>query len=200
MRSAIKPKGYLVDSSGQISPYIPEEETHERLVKLRQKLYPKMFEKQRSKSPQNQRQDQDVILASEISIHQLSSGGHTESPTVHNQKELASNLIDGKSDIASRKQSVLSQLQAFDVASGYNQSQLQSLRDNTDRQKHSSINVNPQMLNFPAGTGTRLDSAARNRLKANTQNLRDMLNESEITSQTHTEMHNWLQMKNTVSQ
>lgn len=114
MRSAIKPKLNMLSSQAQMQPNIPEQETHERIAKLRQKLYPKMFTKGIT-SPDLQ--VNEFCLASEISIAQLSAtlDSNSVSP-IRNHREGEGNAIMSEPDIGSRKASILTQMQYLDQA------------------------------------------------------------------------------------
>ena len=114
VRSAIKPKLNLLSSQSQMQPNIPEQETHDRIAKLRQKLYPKMFAK-RTTSPDVRANE--FCLASEISIAQLSATHDSNSVSpIRNLGQGQINVIESEPDIGSRKASVLTQMQFVDQA------------------------------------------------------------------------------------
>ena len=152
MRSAIKPKVNLLSSQTQMQPNIPEQETHERIAKLRQKLYPKMFTKHTT-SPDLQ--VNEFCLASEISIAQLSATHDSNSVSpIRNLREV--DIIVSEPDIGSRKASILTQMQYPDMATFGVDSQRDTLcvlsdMRNSQREMTSPLVVNSTAVNFERG-------------------------------------------------
>ena len=137
-----------------MQPNIPEQETHERIAKLRQKLYPKMFTK-RTTSPDVQ--FNEFCLVSEISIAQLSATNDSKSVSpIRNLREGEGNVIASEPDIGSRKASILTQMQYADQPTFGVDSQRDTLcvlsdMRNSQREMTSPLVVNSSAVNFARG-------------------------------------------------